>query len=544
MLVLFGALLRTVCADSEAMPEDFQVELPDGKHVMVMLPTYKYARKDEALRKTYPQSGLYSKDKPRQPLWTIDWYAFTVYVSSDLQHLVRMGPWARSPKNLAVSFYKNGKLLREYRIDQLVADPLSLPHSVSHFRWKKKVSFDSEKNRFTIETLAGKTYVFDATTGGFIVGSVVTPYVPANQAEKLLHEGDFAGLYRLGREAFPTLVEIATKGSGQKQFMAWQALMANGGSALGVLEKLSQSKDGNVRAATAYAFLQISSPQSKTVLLRLARDKNTNAKSTAVAALFQIHQDEAATQEAIRILQEGTDEDKKQMLFQLQFHNFAPPALIPHVINELSKPYDTTHIRYWMQKATFQSVPYEPLAAQDKFRAWWAENKDRSPAEWFQDAVTEAIDHLQSDDQSVRQSAFQHLQELTGMEFGFKGGLFDTDALIDWVEWWDKNRHRRRGEIIMDALEQATTIGKWGGNAKRVQDYTGPEDTERLLSLYLSPPGESEYQRYSNQSAAEGALRRITNVDSYGCVGVKGEREKKAIEGWRRFIRDQGKRKQ
>lgn len=53
-------------------------------------------------------------------LCLLDWYAFEVFLSSDGAHFVRIWPWAASTDDLAVSFYKNGKEVKNYRIKDLV----------------------------------------------------------------------------------------------------------------------------------------------------------------------------------------------------------------------------------------------------------------------------------------------------------------------------------------------------------------------------------------------------------------------------------------
>jgi hypothetical protein len=83
---------------------DYKEVSLNGQYVFVMLgilptpaddPAWRYeeprVRKDAEIRRVYPQSGLYRNDGSAAPLWTVDWYAFKVFVASDGVHLVRLG---------------------------------------------------------------------------------------------------------------------------------------------------------------------------------------------------------------------------------------------------------------------------------------------------------------------------------------------------------------------------------------------------------------------------------------------------------------------
>lgn len=127
------------------------------------------------------QVGLNGVD---EELWrTEGWYSFEVFLSSDGDYLAAMGPWnmGREPKkeDLAVSFYRKGKLLKRYSVDDLVKDKTKVLPSVSHYMWlardterlSDKKSSDTElrlsrDNIFHLKTCDGIIYEFDMTTGG------------------------------------------------------------------------------------------------------------------------------------------------------------------------------------------------------------------------------------------------------------------------------------------------------------------------------------------------------------------------------------------
>lgn len=117
----------------------------------------------------YPASGLYRADGPAEPLWTVDWYAHEgeVFVAADGELLARMGPWPGSEDydELAVAFYRNGKLTKSYHVSDLVKSPETLPQSASHYMWHNGVTFDPDQLRLSVATIPGITYIFDVKTG-------------------------------------------------------------------------------------------------------------------------------------------------------------------------------------------------------------------------------------------------------------------------------------------------------------------------------------------------------------------------------------------
>lgn len=123
---------------------------------------------DTEIRKLYKQSGLYINDGSSTPLWTIDWYAFKVFPSSDGIHLIRMGPWASSTDDLSLAFYKNGEEIKKYNVRNLVRDNSKLEHTVSHFFWRSELKYDDEKLLVYLKTKDNQAYTFSIKTGEII----------------------------------------------------------------------------------------------------------------------------------------------------------------------------------------------------------------------------------------------------------------------------------------------------------------------------------------------------------------------------------------
>jgi hypothetical protein len=175
LTLMLLALPSTAFADSPAPPRDYSVVTESGEFVFVMLAREElsvynqvgFIRRDEELRQIYPKSGLYRNDGSSTPLWTVDWYSFSVEVSSDGRHLAKYGPWAQGYGELALAFYEDGKEIASYRVDQLVTIPFYpfLPHSKSHYEWLKTSENDDKQGTLEIETMSGDRYTFNIASG-------------------------------------------------------------------------------------------------------------------------------------------------------------------------------------------------------------------------------------------------------------------------------------------------------------------------------------------------------------------------------------------
>jgi hypothetical protein len=170
--------------DSPAKPYSNATQSSDGQFIFVMLSPLppeqdgavlrdEFASQIRRIRQAYPKSGMYRNDGSREPLWTVDWYAYRVEVPSDGVHLIRHGPWP--PKGAfdteAISFFAKGQLLKTYEVRDLVAAPEQLPQSVSHFQWLKSSRLDDAALTFDIDTMNGERYTFDVLNGDIIAHS-------------------------------------------------------------------------------------------------------------------------------------------------------------------------------------------------------------------------------------------------------------------------------------------------------------------------------------------------------------------------------------
>ena len=116
----------------------------------------------------YPQSGLYRNDGSRDPLWTVDWYAYDVDVASDGIHLVRHGGPATDIYGDAIGFYVNGELLESYQIGDVVTDERRINRSVSFLHWKLDGRFYEARMEYMLRTVDGNLILFDVNTGAIV----------------------------------------------------------------------------------------------------------------------------------------------------------------------------------------------------------------------------------------------------------------------------------------------------------------------------------------------------------------------------------------
>lgn len=121
------------------------------------------------------ETRVYSVGKDGDTLDAVyPWYSQGVYLheTSGIA-IVRMGPWARGNKasrdDLAIGFYLNGKLLKEYSTLDIAGSEEKVTRSKSHYKvFKEAVGFrwfDRNTDVFECETVDDKKLLFDLRTG-------------------------------------------------------------------------------------------------------------------------------------------------------------------------------------------------------------------------------------------------------------------------------------------------------------------------------------------------------------------------------------------
>jgi hypothetical protein len=174
-LILLSAFPGFLFADSIVDPYPWSEESPSGEYVFVMLPEGNMWRDGWApgdhldemneVYSSYSMSGLYRNDGSTEPLWTFEGYLYSAYIMDDGRHMVVPAAWATDMQSRAVAFYRDGELLRYWSVGELVHFRYIHPHSVSHFMWQEDRRWDAWDAEYTILTMEGFRYTFDATTG-------------------------------------------------------------------------------------------------------------------------------------------------------------------------------------------------------------------------------------------------------------------------------------------------------------------------------------------------------------------------------------------
>jgi len=148
----------------------------------------KYDKEHKISHEAFGVAYRIDENGKQQELYRVEgWYSFEIYLSDDGTYLVQMGPWSSGsePENddLAVAFFKNGKMLKSYSTVDLVKDPTKVVPTTGHYFWQAPSPLDDSidpveamkllsrldyEKRFNISTIDGWTYIFDATTGAIL----------------------------------------------------------------------------------------------------------------------------------------------------------------------------------------------------------------------------------------------------------------------------------------------------------------------------------------------------------------------------------------
>jgi hypothetical protein len=141
------------------------------------------AERFRELRAKYPTSGLY---RGTERIWELNGPfapADGVFLSSDGTYLVRLdGEWWREkyfagskrlPKDkedrqldaVAVSFFKNGELLKNHTLRSLVTNADKLPHSPEYVLWVAGAVMNEDSGKFVLFIQDSVRWTFDYRTG-------------------------------------------------------------------------------------------------------------------------------------------------------------------------------------------------------------------------------------------------------------------------------------------------------------------------------------------------------------------------------------------
>ena len=163
-VIFLSAGIHPVIADTPAPNVESLTLSPNGQFSIRMVP-------DEGWGGYGPGEGIvFEKSAPvDREIWKVNFYSSEVILADDGRHLIAFGPWAMDMTDLAVSFYEEGRLLKEYRVLDLI-DPDKVQRTVSHLFWKEADNVSAsrlseDQKTFTVRMIDGTERVFDVATG-------------------------------------------------------------------------------------------------------------------------------------------------------------------------------------------------------------------------------------------------------------------------------------------------------------------------------------------------------------------------------------------
>lgn len=180
---VFLALISSIAvADSPAPTECYKLPTPDQKHVLAVVPPYFASFTENGI--TYRETGLYTNDSSAILKWTLppEFCCPKFEPFSDATHLVAWNVW---PEDFGTYdqdvlwFFESGKVIRSYKIGDLVSHPTLLRHSTSHYRWIKSTEIDDKARLASVLTLSGEYIRFNVLTGSIIMRSKTLRYYAA-----------------------------------------------------------------------------------------------------------------------------------------------------------------------------------------------------------------------------------------------------------------------------------------------------------------------------------------------------------------------------
>ncbi len=180
------------CALMSAPPQSYSRTLPSGLELVMIVWRVEYDRGSTHamwLRHQYSSSGLYRADG--SVVWALDWYSSEIEITPDGEFMVRFDQkfTPRQPSETeAIRFYRNGRLLRAYRIDELIDRPDRMPRRMSPWWLRRNVLHPTEE-RLDVETLTGERFTFDVRTG-----EIVSEYRPVQWFRRMLRRGLVFGI--------------------------------------------------------------------------------------------------------------------------------------------------------------------------------------------------------------------------------------------------------------------------------------------------------------------------------------------------------------
>jgi hypothetical protein len=118
-----------------------------------------------------PNEGTSVEDPTRnEVLWHIPSWHRSMFVANDGKHLIteydgmNLIPINFTDDLVLLTFWREGKKIREITVKDLFPDHSKLLRTVSHYVWRTTIKFDGQ-GRLNVSRIDGKMLIFDVPTG-------------------------------------------------------------------------------------------------------------------------------------------------------------------------------------------------------------------------------------------------------------------------------------------------------------------------------------------------------------------------------------------
>lgn len=157
-----------VAADSPKQEDPYSIKI-GTEYIFIMASRSEFERGLflSTTGKPYSKAGLYFDNGSVDIIWDVNFYIHEqdLYILKDGIHFARKTNWPGkgSFDQMAVQFYKNGELIKNYMISDLLKNKSKIVESVSHFMW---LNDDYQENdELHLKTIDNHYYIFDIKSG-------------------------------------------------------------------------------------------------------------------------------------------------------------------------------------------------------------------------------------------------------------------------------------------------------------------------------------------------------------------------------------------
>lgn len=197
IIVLLACCALPVLADQEVAPYYYVTtasNLSKQSAVFAMRPPEFDQRTGRVTREGGGIAYRQEADGTLKEIYRIEGWYGQVAISADGRSLIRLPPWSRGrapqTSDVAVAFYLDGKLLKQYSPLDLLKDPGKVIVTSSHYNWqgptpskypRPENAYQDHDKTFRVYTIDGLKYVFDVMTGEI---KTVSPVVAGDGSER------------------------------------------------------------------------------------------------------------------------------------------------------------------------------------------------------------------------------------------------------------------------------------------------------------------------------------------------------------------------